>query len=52
MEEQIRKAAKEGSITCSALRRIAEETGVSYELAGTVTDDLKIKIKSCELGCF
>lgn len=41
-----------GRITCSAARSIAEELGVAYSLVGAVANELKIKVKSCELGCF
>jgi LAO/AO transport system kinase len=52
LEERIKKAARDGRITCSLLRKIAEETDSTYKQAGKTADELKIKIKNCELGCF
>jgi hypothetical protein len=34
------------------LRKIAEELGVSYKKAGEAANELHIKIKNCDLGCF
>ncbi len=52
LKEQVLKAARGGKITCARLRRIAEETGMSYKAAGKIVDELQIKIKDCDLGCF
>lgn len=52
LEEKIRNASKDGRITCAVLRKLSEETGTSYALAGKIADKLDIRIKSCDLGCF
>ncbi len=52
LESHIIKTSSGGKITCARLRKIAEETGVSYKAAGKIADKLKIKIKDCDLGCF
>lgn len=52
LKEQLLKAAGGGKITCARLRKIAEETGVSYKAAGKTADGLNIRIKNCDLGCF
>jgi len=52
LEEKIRNASKDNRITCAVLRKIAEENGISYALAGKTADKLNIRIKSCDLGCF
>lgn len=44
--------AEAGKLTCTAARKIAEELKVSYADVGAAADELKIKIKNCELGCF
>jgi len=49
---RIKKTAVNGKIPCPALRRIAERLGVSYKEAGEMANELKIKIKNCDLGCF
>lgn len=48
----VREASREGRITCTAARKLAEELKVPYIVIGRAADELKIKIKSCELGCF
>jgi LAO/AO transport system kinase len=52
LEDLMRKKVREGRINCSSLRKIAEEAGVSYRLAGNAADKLKIKIRKCDFGCF
>lgn len=50
--EAVKKAAEGGRITCTAARKLAGEMGISPRLIGQAADELKIKIKECELGCF
>ena len=52
VEELIKDSVIDGKITCSVLRKIAEEADTSYKMAGIIADKLKIKIAKCELGCF
>ncbi|MBI5195230.1 MAG: hypothetical protein HZA10_02790 [Nitrospirae bacterium] len=52
LTESIKKKVKGGIITCASLRKIAEEAGISYKEAGNAADELKIKIRNCDLGCF
>ncbi len=50
--EAVKKAAKDGRITCTVARKLAEELKVSPGVVGEAADTLKIRIKACELGCF
>jgi len=52
LEQSIKKAAKDGRISCAVLRKIAEKHNVSYKSAGRLADELNIRIKNCGLGCF
>jgi len=52
LEDNIKKAAKCGVISCAVLRKIAEKSDASYKMAGRVADELQVKIKKCDLGCF
>jgi LAO/AO transport system kinase len=52
IEEELKISAGQNTITCSDARKIAERLGVSYKEVGKSANDLKIKIKNCELGCF
>lgn len=44
--------ADNGRISCTAARSIAEELGIGYAMIGATADELGIKVKHCELGCF
>lgn len=50
--DAVRQAAKDGRITCTEARKLAGELKVAPGIVGQAAYDLKIKIKSCELGCF
>ena len=52
IERLLRERAVDARLTCTAARMIAEELKVSYSEVGKAANDLKIKIKNCELGCF
>lgn len=52
VEEEVGKKAIEGRLPCAIARMIAENLGVSYKTVGKAADGLKIKITSCQLGCF
>jgi molybdopterin-guanine dinucleotide biosynthesis protein len=48
----LNQRTEEGRITCAAARKIAEEVGAPYRIVGEIADELKIRIRNCELGCF
>lgn len=50
--EAVQKAAPDGYITCGAARTLAAKLGVRPRVIGAACDELKIKVKGCELGCF
>jgi len=50
--EEIEKKAIDNKLPCSVARKIAQDLAVSYKEVGETADALKIKIASCELGCF
>jgi hypothetical protein len=39
-------------ITCPVLRKLADDSGVPYKVAGAAADSLGVKVKNCDLGCF
>ena len=55
-EEEIRQAiqdmAVDGKAACSQLLAIAERTGTPAKEVGRVCDEMDIRIRSCQLGCF
>lgn len=46
------KAGDDGRITCPVLRRLAEDAGVAYKVAGAAADAAGVRVKNCDLGCF
>lgn len=50
--EAIKKTAKEERLSCTAARKIASDFKVPPKVVGDLCDELKIRIKACELGCF
>lgn len=52
LTEAVKAKAVDGRITCPVLRKLAEDTGVAYKVAGAVADGAGIKVKNCDLGCF
>ena len=52
MMEAIRDKSADGRVTCAVLRKYAEDTGVSYKVAGAAADLAGIRVHNCDLGCF
>ncbi len=50
--DAVRQAAKEGRITCPEARKVARDLKIAPQVVRQAADELKIKITSCELGCF
>lgn len=51
-EQAVREKGADGSITCPVLRKLAEDFGVPYKVAGAAADVVGVKVKNCDLGCF
>ncbi|MGQ9823638.1 MAG: DUF1847 domain-containing protein [Desulfotomaculales bacterium] len=52
IKDELLKAASGGRISCTAAHRLAGRLGVPPFAVGAACNELKIKIKGCELGCF
>lgn len=52
IEKLLTERSNSGKISCAEARKIAEELNIPYIEVGRTANDLKIKIKKCELGCF
>jgi hypothetical protein len=50
--DAIRKASRDNRLSCEAAHAIGKELTVSLQEIGAVCNELKIKIASCQLGCF
>ena len=45
-------AVVDGKVACARLRKIAEDHGVAYKVAGAAADLENIRVRDCDLGCF
>lgn len=52
VEKLLKEKSNDEKITCTEARKIAEELKVPYIEVGRMANELKIKIRKCELGCF
>jgi len=52
LRELLKEAAPEGRISCARAWELAEELGVDKKLVGKICNELGIRIKACQLGCF
>lgn len=52
IKEALVKAAPNGKLPCAKAFQLAEELGVAQKKIGDTANQLKIKINSCQLGCF
>jgi len=50
--QAVLKFAKDGRLSCTVARKLAGDLGVTPGEVGEACNQLKIKIHSCELGCF
>jgi pantothenate kinase len=48
----VRRAAPEGKITCAQATQLADEHQFPRREMGSLLDELKVKIRDCQLGCF
>ena len=52
LEAALKELATDSRISCQEARKLAEELGIDYSAIGAACDELKIKVHSCQLGCF
>jgi hypothetical protein len=52
LTEKVKALSKDGKISCKQALKLAEEEGISSRDIGTLLNELKIKVASCQLGCF
>lgn len=52
IEKAIQESARDGKMSCHGARALAERLGVDYREVGDALNDLKVKVRGCELGCF
>jgi hypothetical protein len=52
LEKEMRASLVNGKLPCAVAFRIAKKLKVSPKQVGDAANSLKIKISSCQLGCF
>ncbi|MBE0417272.1 MAG: hypothetical protein IBX63_05865 [Coriobacteriia bacterium] len=50
--DAVKAKARDGGVTCPVLRKLAEDNGVPYKVAGAAADAAGIRVHNCDLGCF
>ena len=50
--EAVRKAARDGRLSCERAHELGKEHDVPLQEIGAVCNELNIRIKACQLGCF
>jgi len=52
LKQNMIEKAVDGKLPCSIARKLAEDLKIPYKEVGDAANDLGIRIKNCELGCF
>jgi hypothetical protein len=52
LDEKIKASLEDGKLACPVAFKIAKEMKVGPKEIGEACNRLKIKIRSCQLGCF
>lgn len=52
LRQEIMKKAVDSKLSCADARKIAEDLVIPYAEVGAAADELGVKIKNCQLGCF
>lgn len=48
----VKKRSRNGKLACATALKLAEELKVSPKRIGQAANELGIKIRACQLGCF
>jgi hypothetical protein len=52
LKEKLKAMATDGKLECARAMAFAQKEKVPSALVGELCNELKIKFKSCQLGCF
>ena len=52
IKKEVERASESGVLSCHDARALAEQLGVPYGEVGKACNDLDVKVRACELGCF
>lgn len=49
---EVKKRSRNGKLACAAALKLAKELKISPKRIGQAANELGIKIRACQLGCF
>ncbi len=52
VSEKLLAESEDSRISCARAQGLARSLGVSYAVVGQMADELGIRVKECQLGCF
>ncbi len=52
IKKAIQELAEDGKMSCETAFKVAQQHNCSLDEVGKLCNELKIKIASCQLGCF
>lgn len=52
LRDAIRKASRNGRISCATAHTLADNMGVAVRVIGEIVQEEDLKVTHCELGCF
>jgi hypothetical protein len=52
LEDEVKASLVNGKLPCAVAFKIAKKLNVAPKDVGNAANELKIKIASCQLGCF
>jgi hypothetical protein len=52
LREAVIKASSNGRLTCEKAHELGKELDVPLQAIGAICNELSIRIKDCQLGCF
>jgi hypothetical protein len=52
LDKKIKASLVDGKLPCAAAFQIAQQSNVTTKDIGEACNRLKIKVRSCQLGCF
>lgn len=52
IKAEIKKQLEDGALECEVAQQIAEDLEVENKVVGKLANQLDVKLKNCQLGCF
>lgn len=52
VSEKLMTESEDSRISCARAQGLARSLGVSYAVVGQLADELGIRVRECQLGCF